>query len=75
MFGRAHSKETRDLIRIKRKKYLNGVGIYDLNNNHIKSFDYASELASYLNISKPTVSKYIKNGLVYNGKYYLKINQ
>ena len=42
----------------KRKKYKNGIGLYDLNNNLLKSFDYASDLASYLNISKVTVSKY-----------------
>ena len=69
-----HSEQTRELIRSKKKKYLNGVGIYDLNDNLEKSFDYASDLAIYLNVSKVTVSKYINKGLVFKGKYYLKVN-
>lgn len=40
----------------------------------IKSFDYASDLAVYLSVSKVTVGKYINNGLVFQGKYYLQIN-
>ena len=72
MFGRTHSEYTKNLIRNKKKKYSNGVGIYDLGNKLIEKFDYASDLAKYLNISKVTVSKYINNGLVYNEKYYLK---
>lgn len=43
-------------------------------NNLIKSFDYASDLATYLNVSKVTVSKYINKGLIFQAKYYLKIN-
>jgi group I intron endonuclease len=74
MFGKTHSEETKDLIRSKKVKYPNGVGIYDLDNHLIKSFDYASDLAIYLNVSKVTVSKYISNGLVYKDKYYLKVN-
>lgn len=44
----------------KRNKYLNGVGIFDLNNNLIKKFDNNVELAKHLNISKVTVGKWIK---------------
>ena len=40
----------------------------------IKRFDYASDLAIYLNKSKVTLSKYINKGLVFRGKYYLKVN-
>lgn len=58
----------------KKVKYPNGVGIYDLENNLIKSFDYASDLAIYLDKSKVTVSKYINKGLVFEDKYYLKVN-
>ena len=60
MLGKRHSKATNSLMRIKKVKYHNGIGIYDLDNNLIKSFDYASDLAIYLNVSKVTVSKYIK---------------
>lgn len=74
MYGKTHSLQSKDLMRIKRKKYVNGVGIYDLNNNLIKSFDYATDLANYLNISKYSVSKYLNKGLVYNNKYYFKVN-
>jgi hypothetical protein len=61
-------------MRSKKVKYPYGVGIYDLDKNLIRSFDYASDLAIYLDKSKVTVSKYIKNGLVFEGKYYLKVN-
>lgn len=33
MFGKKHKEETKELMRMKRNKYLDGVGIYDLNNN------------------------------------------
>ena len=74
MFGKIHSEETKDLMRSKKVKYPNGVGIYGLDNNLIKSLDYASDLAIYLNVSKVTVGKYIWNGLVYKNKYYLRVN-
>jgi group I intron endonuclease len=74
MFGKTHSEETKNLIISKKVKYPYGVGIYDLDNNLIRSFDYASDLAIYLDKSKATVSKYINNGLVFEGKYYLKVN-
>lgn len=63
------------LWKLERKNMLAcGVGIYDLNNNLIKSFDYATDLANYLNISKVTVSKYLNKGLVYKEMYYFKVN-
>lgn len=74
MFGKTHSEDTKDLMRSKKKKYSNGVGLYDLDNKLIKRFDYASDLAKYLNVSKVTVSKYINKGLIYENKYYLKVN-
>jgi hypothetical protein len=67
-------KKLKTLWELKKAKYPNGVGIYDLYNNLIKSFDYASDLAIYLDKSKVTVSKYINKGLVFEGKYYLKVN-
>ena len=74
MFGRKHSEVTKDKISNKLSKYPLGVGIYDLDNKLIQKVYYASDLAKYLDISKVTVSKYINNGLVYNEKYYLKVN-
>jgi group I intron endonuclease len=74
MFDKTHSEETKNLMRSKKVKYPNGVGIYDLDNNLIKRFYYASDLDIDLNVSKVTVSKYINSGLVFQGKYYLKVN-
>ena len=67
-------KQLKTLWEVKKIKYPNGVGMYDLDNNFVKSFDYASDLAIYLNVSKVTVSKYINKGLIFQGKYYLKVN-
>lgn len=61
-------------LKEKKKKYKHGVGIYDLNNNLIKNFDYAKDLASYLQISKVILSKYLNKGLVYKEMYYSKVN-
>jgi hypothetical protein len=72
MFGKNSKKK--DHMGSKKVKYPNGVGIYDLDNNLVKSFDYDSDLAIYLNVSKVNVSKYINKGLVFQGKYYLKVN-
>lgn len=74
MYGKTHTIETRELLRKQKKKYVEGVGIYDLNNNLIKSFDYARDIADYLNISKKTVSRYINKGRIYKNCYLLKIN-
>lgn len=75
MFGKTHSEKTKELIRSKRVKYPNGVGIYDLDNNMIIRFDYASDLAIYLNVSKVTVSKYINKGLVFLTFFYIYIKK
>jgi group I intron endonuclease len=74
MFNKKHSDETKKLMATKKNKYLNGVGIYDLEDNLIKTFSNNVELANYLNISKVTVGKYLNNKLVYNNKYLFKPN-
>jgi len=74
MYGKQHTKEDKELMRYSKKKYSNGVGIYDIHNNLINSFDYATDLASHLNISKVNLSKYLNKGLVYNKIYYFKVN-
>ena len=58
-----------------KQKYPFGVGIYDLESNLIKRFNQNVQLARYLAISKTTVGKYIKTGKMFNGLYYIKINQ
>jgi Mn-dependent DtxR family transcriptional regulator len=57
-----------------KSKHPYGVGIYDLNHNLILDFKNNVELAKYLGISKVTVSKYLKSGLIYNKTYFFKIN-
>lgn len=74
MYGKTHTIQTKELIRSKRKIYAEGVGIYDLNNNLVKSFDYAMDMANYLNISKVNLSKYLNQGLLYKNSYYFKLN-
>lgn len=56
----------------KRNKYINGVGIFDLNNNLVKNLDNNVELANYLGISKVTVGKYLNNQLIYKDIYIFK---
>jgi len=45
MYGKTHHDKTKNLIAKKRNKYLNGVGIFDLNNDLIKKFENNVELA------------------------------
>jgi group I intron endonuclease len=66
MFNKKHSSESKKLMATKKNKYLNGVGIYDLEDNLIRSFSNNVELANYLNISKVTVGKYLNNKLIYD---------
>ena len=56
-------------------KQLEGVGIYDLNDNLVSKFRNNVELAKHLNISKVTVGKYLNSGLIYNKTYRFKINK
>ena len=73
MHGKTHSDATKKAISKSKNKYLNGVGIFDLNDNLIKKFNNNNtEIASYLVISKVTVSKYLNNNLIYKDMYKFK---
>lgn len=72
MYGKFHTDESKNLMRERKRKYGKGVNLYDLDNNLIIKFDYASDLAKHLKVSKVTVSKYLNKGLVYKKKYYIK---
>ena len=72
MFGRTHSESSKRLISEKANKYPKGVGLYDLNNNLILTFKNNVELGKYVNITKSTVGKYMKEGKVYKNKYIFK---
>ncbi len=71
MYGKTHSDATKALLSTRRIKYPLGFGLYDL--NLIKKFHQNVELARYLDISKPTVEKYIKTGKFFKALYYIKI--
>ena len=73
MYGKTHSDATKALLSTRRIKYPLGIGLYDLNCNLIKKFNLNVELARYLDISKPTVGKYIKTGKLFKALYYIKI--
>nr|ABU24266.1 GIY-YIG endonuclease [Hypocreales sp. IMI 338019R] len=72
MFGKTHTDKAKKLMSIKKNKYINGVGIFDLNGNLIKKFNNNIELGNYLNISKVTVGKYLNNNLIYKDSYIFK---
>ena len=74
MFGKTHSEETKKIIATAqpKNKYLNGVGIFDLNGSLIEKFDNNVELAKFLDISKVTVGKYLNNNLIYKKNYRFK---
>lgn len=65
MFGKTHSSLSKQLRSDKLSRHLEGVGIYDLNDNLVIKFKNNVELAKHLNISKETVGKYLNAGLVY----------
>lgn len=72
MFGKHHSEESKKIIALKQSKYINGVGIFDLEDNLLHKFTNNVELAKHLNISKVTVGKYLNNNLVYQNKFKFK---
>jgi group I intron endonuclease len=72
MYNKKHKDSSKELMRIKRNKYVNGVGIYNLEDNLVHKFNNNVELAEYLNISKTTVGKYLNNKLLYKGMYIFK---
>jgi group I intron endonuclease len=74
MFGKQHSDITKEKISNKLSKFIDGIGIYDLNDNLISKFKNNVELAKHLNISKVTVGKYLNSGLVYKKMYGFKVN-
>jgi group I intron endonuclease len=74
MYGKIHSDLTKKIISDRLSKHINGVGIYDLNDNLISKFRNNVELAKHLKISKVTVGKYLNSGFVYNKAYRFKVN-
>jgi len=48
------------------------IGLYDLDNNLIKTFVNQIELVKYLNLNKSTISRYLKSGKLLLNKYILR---
>lgn len=74
MFGKNHSEISKNLMSIK--KSVTPLGLYDVNSNLIENFSNQIELANKFNVHKTTISKYIKTGKLFKGKFYIrKINK
>lgn len=48
------------------------IGLYDLDNNLIKTFFNQIELAKYFNLNKTTIGKYLKSGKLLLNKYSIR---
>jgi group I intron endonuclease len=67
----AHSIETKLKMSLSKSKV--PVGLYDTNNNLIKTFPNQVELSNFLKLSKSTIGRYLKSGKLILNKYYIKI--
>jgi group I intron endonuclease len=70
MYGKTHSIDTKLKMSIAKSK--TPLGLYDINNNLIKTFINQVELANYLSINKSTVGRYLKSEKLFLNKYYIK---
>ena len=57
---------------MSRAKSKNPLGLYDLENNLVKTFNNQVELAAEFGINKTTISRKVISGKVFNGKYYIR---
>lgn len=51
------------------------LGLYDTNNNLIKTYTNQVELSNFLNLNKSTIGRYLKSGKLILNKYYIKIDK
>lgn len=70
MFGKNHSEYTKNLMSIK--KSIRPLGLYDVNFNIIEKYSNQIELANKFNVHKTTISRYIKSGKLFKGKFYIR---
>jgi group I intron endonuclease len=70
IFGKTHSGNTQNLMSIK--KSIRPLGLYDKNSNIIEKYSNQIELANKFNVHKTTISRYIKSGKLFKGKFYIK---
>lgn len=73
MFGKSQSENTKNLISIKDS--IKPWGLYDKNYKLIEKYSNQVELAKKFSVHNSTISKNIKSGKLFKGKFYLrKIN-
>src|SRR6266702_778417 len=70
MFGKSHSEYTKILMSIK--KSIRPLGLYDENFNIIEKYSNQIELANKFSVHKTTISRYIKSGKLFKGKFYIR---
>ena len=70
MFGKTHSIETKLKMSLSKSKV--PVGLYDTNNNLIKTFSNQVELSYFLKLSKSTIGRYLKSGKLILNKYFIR---
>lgn len=71
--AKKHSIETKDKMSLVKSKI--PLGLFDINNNLIKTFKNQIELAKHLNLNKSTISRHLKSGNLLLSKYFIrKIN-
>ena len=69
MFNKKHKIDSKYKISDALSK--TPLGLYDLNNNLIKSFKNQVELANEYGLFKGTIGRYLKSGKIFLGKYYI----
>ena len=70
MFGKSHSIETKLKMSLSKSKV--PVGLYDINNNLIKTFSNQVELSNFLKLSKSTIGRYLKSEKLILNKYFIR---
>jgi group I intron endonuclease len=75
MLEKTHSENKKNLNLISIKKSIRSLGLYDENYNLIEKYSNQVELANKFGVHKTTISKNIKSGKLFKGKFYIrKIN-
>ena len=64
------SAETKE--KMSKAKSKSPLGLYDLENNLLKTFINQVELAAEFGVNKTTISRKVISGKVFNGKYYIR---
>ena len=70
MFNKKHKIESKEKISIALSK--TPLGLYDIENKLLRSFNNQVELAAEFNIFKGTIGRYLKSGRLFLGKYYIR---